>query len=181
VGNLAQIFPEGRIWGALVLSTFISLGNARQPFNRLLDAVVGLQEILPRPIVVQHGHTPFVAEKMETIDFVGMEQFMEWLSGAKILILHAGVGAVLQAIETGHLPVVMPRRRVFGEHVDDHQVDFARAMEQQGLVVVANTAEELGVAVWSVLNRAVKPALRKDEPELVALVREALSQVTVRA
>jgi UDP-N-acetylglucosamine transferase subunit ALG13 len=118
---------------------------------------------------------------METMDFVGMEQFMEQLSGAKILILHAGVGAVLQAIETGHLPVVMPRRRVFGEHVDDHQVDFARAMEQQGLVVVANTAEELEVALRSMLNRAVKPALRKDEPELVALVREALSQVTVRA
>jgi len=163
------------------LSTFISLGNARQPFNRLLDAVVGLQEILPRPIVVQHGHTPFIAEKMETMDFVGMEQFMERLSGAKILILHAGVGAVLQAIEAGHLPVVMPRRRMFGEVVDDHQVDFARAMEQQGLVVVANTAEELGVAVQSALNRAVKPALRKDKPELVALVREALREVAVRA
>jgi UDP-N-acetylglucosamine transferase subunit ALG13 len=163
------------------LSTFISLGNARQPFKRLLDAVVGLQEILPRPIVVQHGHTPFVAEKMETMDFVGMEQFMERLSGAKILILHAGVGAVLQAIETGHLPVVMPRRRVFGEHVDDHQVDFARAMEQRGLVVVANTAEELGVAVRRVLNCAVKPVLRNDEPKLITLVREALSQVAVRA
>jgi UDP-N-acetylglucosamine transferase subunit ALG13 len=163
------------------LSTFISLGNARQPFYRLLDAVVGLQEILPRPIVVQHGHTPFDAEKMETMDFVGMEQFMERLSGAKILILHAGVGAVLQAVETGHLPVVMPRRRMFGEHVDDHQVDFARAMEQQGLVVVANTAEELGVAVRRVLNRAVEPVSRADEPKLVALVKEALREVAVRA
>jgi UDP-N-acetylglucosamine transferase subunit ALG13 len=163
------------------LSTFISVGNARQPFHRLLDAVAGLQEILPRPIVVQHGHTPFAAEKMEAMDFVGMEQFMERLSGAKILILHAGVGAVLQAVETGHMPVVMPRRRVFGEHVDDHQVDYARAMEQAGLVVVANTAKELGVAVQRMLNRTMEPVTRTDEPKLVALVREALREVAVRA
>jgi UDP-N-acetylglucosamine transferase subunit ALG13 len=70
---------------------------------------------------------------------------------------------------------------MFGEHVDDHQVDFARAMEQQGLVVVANTAEELGVAVRRVLNHAVEPVSRADEPKLVALVKEALREVAVRA
>jgi len=47
------------------------------------------------------------------MDFVGMEQFIEMLRGAQLLILHAGVGAVLQAIEAGHVPVVMPRRRAF--------------------------------------------------------------------
>ena len=181
MGDLTEILPKGRIWGTLVLSTFVSVGNARQPFNRLLDAVVGLQEILPRPIVVQHGHTPFCVVEMEAVDFVGMEQFMEQIRGAKILIFHAGVGAVLQAIETGHVPVVMPRRRVFGEVVDDHQVDYARVMEQAGLVVVANTVEELGVAIRRVLNRTVEQVSRTDEPKLVALVREALREVAVRA
>ena len=181
MGDLTEILPRGRIWGTLILSTFISVGNARQPFHRLLDAVAGLEEILPRPIVVQHGHTPFAAEKMEAMDFVGMEQFIEMLRGAQLLILHAGVGAVLQAIEAGHVPVVMPRRRVFGEIVDDHQVDYARAMEQVGMVVVANTAEELGVAIRRVLNRTVEPVSRTDEPKLVALVREALLQAAVRA
>lgn len=159
------------------MSTFVSVGNARQHFPRLLDAVKDLVGILPKPIVVQHGHTPFGGTDMTTFGFVGMEEFLEQMQKAQILILHAGVGAVLQAIECGRVPIVMPRRRAFGEHVDDHQVDFASRMEQTGLVVVADTAEQLGTAVHRALNHPVEAVTRRGEPQLVSLVREALHQV----
>lgn len=164
----------------LVLSTFVSVGNARQPFHRLLDAITDLQYVLPKPIVVQHGHTVFCNGEMEAVDFVGMEQFLETLKSAQLLILHAGAGVVLQAIEVGQVPVVMPRREAFGECVDDHQMEFACAMERTGLIVVVDTPKELEVAVRRVINRPVSPALKRQEPRLIMLVREALRDVAVR-
>ncbi|MDH3673085.1 MAG: hypothetical protein OES46_18305 [Gammaproteobacteria bacterium] len=163
------------------MSTFVVVGNSHRPFHRLLDAVVSLKDILPKPIVVQYGHTPFRTPAIEAVDFLGMEQFIDRLKGARLLILHAGVGTVLQAVEAGQVPVVMPRRRAFGEHVDDHQVDYAQAMERAGLVIVAHTCEDLHAAIRSASNRTVKPVSRSPEPQLVALVREALHEVAVSA
>src|SRR3712207_7718545 len=39
------------------------------------------------------------------------------------------------ARDRGHLPIVVPRRRDLGEHVDDHQTELAQTLEQMGHVL----------------------------------------------
>ena len=44
-------------------------------------------------------------------------------------------GEALQAFAHGKVPIVVPRQSAFGEHVDDHQVRFARKIADRILVV----------------------------------------------
>ena len=53
------------------MSTFVTIGNSLDPFPRLLDEVSRLAAagLLPPPVVVQCGNTPFVSEHCEVHRF----------------------------------------------------------------------------------------------------------------
>ncbi len=161
------------------MSTFVSVGNARHPFRRLLDAVARLAPRLPQPVIVQHGHTPFAAAGCQAVAFLGMADFARRVSEAELLILHAGAGSVIHAIEAGKRPVVMPRRADLGEHVNNHQLEFARVLGETGRVVVAETPERLEAAIAEALavanSASAAPLAAQGELRMVQLVREALA------
>ena len=58
MGIPEAVFSARRIRG-LIIMTFVSVGNAKHPFHRLLKGVAVIASKLPQPVVVQHGHTPF--------------------------------------------------------------------------------------------------------------------------
>lgn len=161
------------------MSTFVSVGNAKQPFRRLLDAVARLAPRLPQPVVVQHGHTPFACEHCQAVTFLGMGEFARRVAEAELLILHAGAGSVIHAIEAAKRPVVMPRRADLGEHVNNHQLEFARVLGETGRVVVVETPERLEAAIAGALAAAnsagAAPLAAQGELRMVQLVREALA------
>ena len=99
------------------------------------------------------------------------------------MILHAGAGSVSHAIRAGKIPVIMPRRAECGEHVNDHQVEFAHALAETGSAVVAEEPEHFEAAIEEALRR--QEGLRRQrrsgvpgsaEPRMVALVRAALGE-----
>ena len=161
------------------MSTFVSVGNAKQPFRRLLDAVARLAPRLPQPVIVQHGHTPFACEHCQAVAFLGMGEFARRVAEAELLILHAGAGSVIHAIEAAKRPVVMPRRADLGEHVNNHQLEFARVLGETGRVVVVETPERLEAAIAEALVAAnsagAAPLAAQGELRMVQLVREALA------
>ena len=161
------------------MSTFVSVGNAKQPFRRLLDAVARLAPRLPQPVIVQHGHTPFACEHCQAVAFLGMGEFARRVAEAELLILHAGAGSVIHAIEAAKRPVVMPRRADLGEHVNNHQLEFARVLGETGRVVVVETPERLEAAIAEALVAAnsagAAPLAAQGELRMVKLVREALA------
>jgi Uncharacterized conserved protein len=77
-------------------------------------------------------------------------QWHRWLSpdemralmrAADIVVTHAGVASIVDAVRTGHRPIVVPRRQHLGEHVDDHQLQIVNVLEDIGIVTqVRNTA-----------------------------------------
>lgn len=161
------------------MTTFVTVGNARQPFRRLLDAVVAHISLLPPPVVVQHGHTPFAAARCRAVEFMSMQEYADHIARARIVIMHAGAGSLIHALETGKRPIVMPRRKRSGEHVNDHQVELAEALAAQGKVVLIESSEDLAVAVRAAL--AVEPhthAQRDEgsEARMVGLLRNVLAE-----
>lgn len=115
---------------------YVSLGTHEQPFVRALDIVLSLTA--DEYLVIQHGSTPARADTLKNCSW---EQFVEWsvmrqhLADASVVVGHAGVGFILLALQTGKIPVVIPRLARFHEHVDDHQVEIAEGFAQRGLVV----------------------------------------------
>jgi UDP-N-acetylglucosamine transferase subunit ALG13 len=155
------------------LSTFVSVGNAYQPFTRLIHAVTSIAPALPQPVVVQHGHTPFDSVECRGVAFLDMRAFESAVGEAEVVILHAGAGSVIHALGAGKAPVIMARRAELGEHVDDHQVEFARELALTGRVVVLAHSAELWAAIERA--RALSANVARSEPPVVKMVAAILA------
>jgi UDP-N-acetylglucosamine transferase subunit ALG13 len=153
MGKSGAVFSSWTYGGGSVVSTFVSVGNATQPFRRLLDEVARLAAALPQPVLVQHGFTPFDSNICQAVRFVDMSEFERLVAEADLLILHAGAGSVIHAVRAGKVPVVMPRRARHGEHVDDHQLEFAQALATAGRLVLTEEPEQLREVVYQALAR----------------------------
>jgi UDP-N-acetylglucosamine transferase subunit ALG13 len=132
-------------------------------------------------VFVQHGSTPFDAAGFEARAFLGMAEFEERVASAGLLILHAGAGSVIHAVRAGKVPVVVPRRKESGEHVDDHQLEFARALAETGRVVLAEEVSALPAAVAEALRRQGGGGEPPAPSALVGMVGELLGRVAAAA
>jgi beta-1,4-N-acetylglucosaminyltransferase len=164
------------------MSTFVSVGNAKQPFTRLLEAVCKLAPQFPQPVFVQFGSAQvFDCPSCSGIAYIEMNEFNQQVGSAELLIFHAGAGSVINAIRAGKIPVLVPRRHEMGEIVDDHQIEFARNLEKTGKVIVAYDVDTLLQAAYSALERqrmADKTFIV--EPPLVGMVRSSIAKADGR-
>jgi len=69
------------------------------------------------------------------------EEFDDYFGKATLVIAHAGMGTIDMAMNTSKPILVIPRRKEFGEHVNDHQVWTARKFAELGHIVYC---DELG-------------------------------------
>lgn len=125
---------------------FVSVGTNEARFDRLLRAIAELP--IDEELLVQHGHSsPIRPRRGELVDFLSFEAMVETIRRARIVVTHAGVGSVMVALANGKRPVVVPRRKAWGEAVDDHQLQLARRFAGAGLVTLVETPEGLGDAL----------------------------------
>jgi UDP-N-acetylglucosamine transferase subunit ALG13 len=148
---------------------FVTVGTHHDGFARLLRAV----EALTVPdLVVQHGHGMAPRNAAVAKPFMRFDDMLAQFERANAVITHAGVGSIILAVRHGHVPVVMPRLRRYGEHVDDHQADLTRRLERDGLVTAAWNGNELGHVLARTPARA-KPSL----PPITGLHRALRSEL----
>jgi len=146
------------------LSTFITLGNARQPFDRLLRGVAAVDHLLPAPVFVQSGATHCAHPGWTIRDFVEMSEFERLVQQSALVIMQGGAGSIINAVRLGRLPVVMPRRAKYREIVDDHQLEFVEALGSTGRVAVALEPEDLSAAIGRALSRDAHAAAQNPAP-----------------
>lgn len=101
--------------------------------------------LLPKPILVQCGHTLFASDECDVVDFMDMQAFVRHIHQAEVLILHAGAGSILNALRANQRPIVMARRAIFNEVINDHQVTFAKVLQESGKVLVIENANDLKI------------------------------------
>jgi UDP-N-acetylglucosamine transferase subunit ALG13 len=148
---------------------FVTVGTHRQPFHRLLEALGPLAEL--DELVVQHGPAPAPAAAHTAVGFLRPSEVEAGMRRARAVVCHGGVGSILVAHRAGHVPVVVPRQRAYGEHVDDHQVDFVRHLERLGDVIAVLDVDALTDAVLAAAPRTPRVA---NALELSDAVRRAL-------
>jgi UDP-N-acetylglucosamine transferase subunit ALG13 len=155
----------------------VTVGNATQGFRRLLDAVdrlAGEGAFGGDTLRVQSGHTrDFRPRHCRHQAFFSMDEFVALIHEASLIIAHAGAGTLFHALGAGKVPVVMPRRRKYGEHVDDHQVELVTALAAAGRVVPAYEAEDVQGAVRTARRGGVSQG-GSSPPRMLALVTEAI-------
>ena len=121
---------------------------------------------------MQHGSAPAPPEAAAAAPYLSFAETVAYVERASVVVTHAGVGSFLVARRAGHVPVMVPRLRRLGEHVDDHQVQFARALEEQGDAIAVLDVAGLPGAVRAVPPR--RPVAAARPGPLPAAVRRAL-------
>jgi len=125
------------------LLIFATVGTHHQPFERFVRVALALAA--GRELVVQHGHTPPVAAGPAVTwhPWLSPEEMASLLRSAEVVVTHAGVASIVDAVRAGHRPIVVPRRHHLGEHVDDHQLQIVGALELLGIVTPYRDSVEL--------------------------------------
>jgi UDP-N-acetylglucosamine transferase subunit ALG13 len=129
---------------------FVTVGNVTQHFRRLLDAIhelAGAGILSQQAIVVQSGSNSYFASAHCTKqDFFPPDEYRKLIADAQVIVCHGGAGTLHHVFQAGKVPVVMPRRREYGEHVDD-QYQFVKALAAEGRVIAAFEPAELADAI----------------------------------
>lgn len=122
----------------------VILGTHPQPMDRLLrelDELIDRGEIR-EPVVVQGAALGYSPRRLQIVPVMPHQQLVKAIDDASVVIAHAGPGTLAAIRLRGKVPVVVPRARRHGEHVDDHQERYARGLaELEGYVVVIELSE----------------------------------------
>lgn len=106
------------------LRILVTLGTIRPyRFDRLVDRVL---EITGEndTITWQLGETARTGLPGDTHALMDTADLLAEARAADVVITHSCVGTILQLLGEGISPVVVPRRKQHGEHVDDHQLQI---------------------------------------------------------
>ena len=149
---------------------FATVGSTQIPFARFIRAL----ETLPgEPLFVQHGPVTPPSGAGRAVAYMQFPEVVESMEEADTVVCHAGAGSILCALRAGHTPVVVPRLKQFQETVDDHQVEFSRALAAEGKVIAVEDLDLLGAAVENAPRRR-SPQERSGLRPIQVAVREAL-------
>ena len=56
---------------------------------------------------------------------------MEYIKMSELVISHAGIGTIILCKEYGIPIIILPRRKKYGEHMNDHQMEIAKILEER--------------------------------------------------
>lgn len=112
---------------------FVTVGTHEQPFNRLVKKVDELvsEGAIKEHVVVQTGFSTYEPKNCEWHKMMSFEEMQRCLKDARIVITHGGPSSFIEALQFGKVPIVVPRREEYNEHVNDHQVDFTKLIEDR--------------------------------------------------
>lgn len=164
---------------------FVTAGTTTFPFRRLEELVLKLQSLYPsKEVIFQNSCvvTKSFPETVKVINFVMPAVFESYIKNAEILIVHAGYATVMQVLQYASTkPIVMPRLRCYQEHVNDHQLYFARFMQKQKLVTVIEKGDQIQLVLKKNIYKPliVSRYLEQVDQRKEKLIRELISKTTL--
>lgn len=112
---------------------FVTVGTHEQPFNRLIEEVDRLKKegIITDEVFIQTGFSTYEPQYCDWKNIISYPEMEDYMNRADIIITHGGPATFMGAIAKGKKPIVVPRLEKFGEHVNDHQIEFAIAVQNR--------------------------------------------------
>lgn len=129
---------------------FVMLGTQKNNFHRLLEEIQKCidSKVIQEKVIVQAGATKIDSKDMEIFDMISNDELNNYISQARFIICHGGVGSILSAIKQGKKVISVPRLSQYGEHVNDHQIQMVETFNEQGFIK--------GIMEVSDLEKAIK-------------------------
>jgi UDP-N-acetylglucosamine transferase subunit ALG13 len=125
---------------------FVTVGTHEQAFDRLVEYVDTLKKCgeITEEVIIQTGYSTYEPKYCQFKKLFPYQEMQQLIAKARIVVTHGGPSSFLAPLQLGKIPVVVPRLKSFDEHVNNHQLEFARAVEQrQKNIIVVEKIEDL--------------------------------------
>lgn len=159
---------------------FVTVGNAKQPFFRLLNEIESLANngfFGNEEVFVQYGHNkPVKAPACHCQPFISMEEFNNKICKSRIVISHAGAGSLINIIESGQVPIIVPRQKKYGEHIDDHQIELAQVLSSEEKIIALHDIVDLPEALRKASRKKLKNKA-KGNKKILDVVNNAILEL----
>lgn len=124
---------------------FVTVGTHEQPFDRLVKCIDDLKGkgAIQEQVIIQTGYSTYEPKNCTWSKLLPLSEMERNVAAARIVITHGGPSSFITPLSIGKIPLVVPRQKQFGEHVNDHQVDFVKAVaERMGTIIpIFDTAQ----------------------------------------
>ena len=129
---------------------FVTVGTHEQPFNRLVQEIDNLKRdgVITEDVIKQTGYSTYEPKYCQWDKLNPYKQMNKNVEDARIVITHGGPASFIMHLQIGKTPIVVPRQKKFDEHVNDHQVEFARNVaERMGTIIPVEDTNKLGEVI----------------------------------
>ena len=138
------------------MKTLVTVG-ASSAFNfiRLLEIIDELcdEEIIESDeLLVQANEDDYTPRNYTIVKLLENDKLIQEMKNADLIIAHGGTGTVTTALKMNKKTIVFPRRKEYGELIDNHQLDLCNLFRERNYLLVANDKEELVNCIQNIDN-----------------------------
>lgn len=148
MGIITRCIPQSYLWGEFIL-IFVCVGSREYQFNRLLKKIDDLIDNghLEDEVFAQIGQSTYKPVNYRYARFLTQSEFKMYQEKAHLIISHGGTGALIGALKLGKQVIAVPRLALYGEHIDDHQVQVASVLDKEGYLICVLDIKDLKSAI----------------------------------
>lgn len=135
---------------------FVTVGTHEQPFNRLIKAVDDLvaDGTITEEVIIQRGYSTYEPKHCKYYDLLPWDEMQKYNKEARIVITHGGPASFIDVLALGKTPIVVPRQAKYNEHVNDHQLEFARQIVERGVNIIV--VDDINILKDSIKNYKIE-------------------------
>lgn len=125
---------------------FVTVGTHEQPFDRLISRIDELKGggVIREDVFIQTGFSTYEPRHCRWSKLIPYSDMVKNMEQARLIITHGGPASFLMSLQLGKIPVVVPRQSRYGEHINDHQIDFCREVAiRHGNIILVEDVDTL--------------------------------------
>lgn len=117
---------------------FVTVGTHEQQFNRLIEELDRLKGdgVIEDDVFIQTGFSNYEPKNCKWMRLIPYKEMNKKVLDARIVITHGGPASFIAPLQIGKIPIVVPRQVKFEEHINDHQLEFAKNVEERNKNII---------------------------------------------
>lgn len=117
---------------------FVTVGTHEQQFNRLIEEIDRLKGdgVIEDDVFIQTGFSNYEPKNCEWSKLIPYSEMNQKVLDARIVVTHGGPASFIAPLQIGKIPIVVPRQLKFEEHINDHQLEFAKNVEERNKNII---------------------------------------------
>ena len=159
---------------------FVTVGTQNFPFNRLLRELDHLvsENFLKDKIIAQIGYSTYIPKNYTFYDFLDPKEMERYYDQARFIICHGGTSSIFKSLEYNNKTIVVPRLKIYEEHIEDHQIEISKVMLEKGYIRVVWDIKNLKDELININDKTLLPYNTSSKP-LIYDIKENINSFKI--